>query len=463
MGLGFTALGAFATLRRPDNRTGVLMLDRGADRARHRAADLRLVGAVRGGVAHRRARHHAVRHLLLAFPTGRIETPRGADRGDGRGRRGGAPDPRSCCSAPRRTSGATPPRTARTTSCSSRRAPRLTDVVEIVQALMLLGVILATVVLVLRRYLASGPVPRRGLAPVLLLGAVILLLAILSVALRDTARRPGRPGDLLLRVRDAARRVPRRARAQPPPARVDDRGARRPPDTRPQRRRDRRRAGRGARRPVAVRRLPPRRRLRVRRPHRPCGACSPARATTTSRRRSSTTAGSWRRSSTARSSPRSPSSLRAAARTAALALENARLEAQLRARLQALRAASARIVEAGDAERRRLGRDLHDGAQQRLVALMLELQLARESWERDRGPRPRPRRPGLRQRPRRGRRAARPRRRDPPRRPHPARPRRRDRVARDALARARSSSATRSTSACRCRSRRRPTTSSPRR
>jgi len=67
-----------------------------------------------------------------------------------------------------------------------------------------------------------------------------------------------------------------------------------------------------------------------------------------------------------------------ASAAAALALENARLEVELRARLEALRASRTRLVEAGDAERRRLGRDLHDGAQQRLVALMIELQLARE-------------------------------------------------------------------------------------
>jgi PAS domain S-box-containing protein len=43
-----------------------------------------------------------------------------------------------------------------------------------------------------------------------------------------------------------------------------------------------------------------------------------------------------------------------------------------------LRASRARIVQAGDAERRRLGRDLHDGAQQRLISLLIQLQLARE-------------------------------------------------------------------------------------
>ena len=51
----------------------------------------------------------------------------------------------------------------------------------------------------------------------------------------------------------------------------------------------------------------------------------------------------------------------------------AHLDAELRARLEELRASRARLVEAGDAERRRLERDLHDGAQSRLVALSLLL------------------------------------------------------------------------------------------
>jgi signal transduction histidine kinase len=53
------------------------------------------------------------------------------------------------------------------------------------------------------------------------------------------------------------------------------------------------------------------------------------------------------------------------------------LDAELRASLDELRASRARIVEAGDAERRRLERDLHDGAQARLVALKLLLSTAR--------------------------------------------------------------------------------------
>lgn len=63
---------------------------------------------------------------------------------------------------------------------------------------------------------------------------------------------------------------------------------------------------------------------------------------------------------------------------AALTLENERLDAELRARVHELRASRARIVTAGYAERRRLERDLHDGAQQRLMALGINLRLARD-------------------------------------------------------------------------------------
>jgi signal transduction histidine kinase len=70
--------------------------------------------------------------------------------------------------------------------------------------------------------------------------------------------------------------------------------------------------------------------------------------------------------------------IRAAGAAASIALENERLDAELRARLEDLRASRARIVAAGDEERRRLERDLHDGAQQRLVSLALTLRLARK-------------------------------------------------------------------------------------
>ncbi len=72
-----------------------------------------------------------------------------------------------------------------------------------------------------------------------------------------------------------------------------------------------------------------------------------------------------------------PELLDAVGAAAGLALENARLQAELRAQLAEVRASRARIVAAGDAERRRLERDLHDGAQQRLLGIRLALQLAR--------------------------------------------------------------------------------------
>jgi signal transduction histidine kinase len=68
-----------------------------------------------------------------------------------------------------------------------------------------------------------------------------------------------------------------------------------------------------------------------------------------------------------------PELLDAATAAAAISLENGRLHAELRARLQELRGSRARIVDAGQKERQRLERNLHDGAQQRLIALSLEL------------------------------------------------------------------------------------------
>jgi signal transduction histidine kinase len=69
--------------------------------------------------------------------------------------------------------------------------------------------------------------------------------------------------------------------------------------------------------------------------------------------------------------------VRTAGTAAVLQLENERLRADLRARLDELRASRSRIVEASDETRRRLERNLHDGAQQQLVALALQLRMAR--------------------------------------------------------------------------------------
>ena len=66
-----------------------------------------------------------------------------------------------------------------------------------------------------------------------------------------------------------------------------------------------------------------------------------------------------------------------------LALENERLQAETLAHLDQLRASRVRIVETGDAERRQLERDLHDGAQQRLLALSYDLRLAHAQAQAD--------------------------------------------------------------------------------
>ncbi len=66
-------------------------------------------------------------------------------------------------------------------------------------------------------------------------------------------------------------------------------------------------------------------------------------------------------------------------RLESLAADNARLQAEIEAQLHEVKASRTRIIAAGDAERKRVERDLHDGAQQRLVSLALALRLARTS------------------------------------------------------------------------------------
>ncbi|MGO8959494.1 MAG: sensor histidine kinase [Streptosporangiaceae bacterium] len=72
-----------------------------------------------------------------------------------------------------------------------------------------------------------------------------------------------------------------------------------------------------------------------------------------------------------------PQLVRLTAAAADMALEHSRLQQEVQTQLAQVRQSRARIIEAGDAERRRLERDLHDGAQQRLVTLALALGMAR--------------------------------------------------------------------------------------
>jgi signal transduction histidine kinase len=71
-----------------------------------------------------------------------------------------------------------------------------------------------------------------------------------------------------------------------------------------------------------------------------------------------------------------PKLLHASGAAVRLALENARLHAETRAQLARVQESRVRIVAAADEERRRIERDIHDGAQQRLVALALQLRSA---------------------------------------------------------------------------------------
>lgn len=78
-----------------------------------------------------------------------------------------------------------------------------------------------------------------------------------------------------------------------------------------------------------------------------------------------------------------PELLGAVTAAAAIAVDKTRLQAELRARLAELRGSRARLIDAEQKERQRLERNLHDGAQQRLIALSLELSLLEQRLEGD--------------------------------------------------------------------------------
>jgi len=80
-----------------------------------------------------------------------------------------------------------------------------------------------------------------------------------------------------------------------------------------------------------------------------------------------------------------PGLVPAVAAAVRLAVDNERLTAEVRSQLDEVRASRSRIVEASDAERRRVERNLHDGAQQRLVALSFALRRAQVQLPADAG------------------------------------------------------------------------------
>jgi signal transduction histidine kinase len=100
---------------------------------------------------------------------------------------------------------------------------------------------------------------------------------------------------------------------------------------------------------------------------------------------SSATAVSSGCSSTTRRSTTIPELVEAVPARPRLTLDDARLQAESEDRLAELRASRERIVAAGDAERRRLERNLHDGAQQRLVSVALQLRVLQSQARADPG------------------------------------------------------------------------------
>ncbi|MBM7786476.1 sensor histidine kinase [Tenggerimyces flavus] len=78
-----------------------------------------------------------------------------------------------------------------------------------------------------------------------------------------------------------------------------------------------------------------------------------------------------------------PELVEAACAAAALALDNERLTADLRARLRQLAASRTKVLQAAESERRRLERDLHDGVQQRLLSVAMTLGLAESTMATD--------------------------------------------------------------------------------
>lgn len=76
-----------------------------------------------------------------------------------------------------------------------------------------------------------------------------------------------------------------------------------------------------------------------------------------------------------------PRLVRGVAAATRFAVENERLQAEVRAQLEEVRRSRSRLVSAADDERRRIERDLHDGAQQRLLALALDLHVLAEQQD----------------------------------------------------------------------------------
>jgi signal transduction histidine kinase len=366
---GFVAVGAYAWLRRPENRTGALMVLGGVAVALSGLQFFDNQALLAIGVALNPFSISVLIHLLLAFPSGRVE---------GRWAR------RAVASAYIFGALQLPALLVmRCPECPFEN-PWLIEEHDVIASIFGVGqvltaffaVVVAFVVL-LRRWRASRGDQRRSLEPVLLLGAVILALGVATVATQgtgaaDVAQIAFFSAVALLPAAFLLGLVRGRFFRTAAVGRVIERLTRDPRDVR-----DTLAAEVGDPSLQVAYWLPERGYADIEgRAMPPPGEGRVVTPVEHEGRRVGALVHDARLCE-------SPELLREVAAAASLALENARLEVELRARLEALRASRARLVEAGDAERRRLGRDLHDGAQQRLVALMIELQLARERFEAD--------------------------------------------------------------------------------
>jgi signal transduction histidine kinase len=382
VGWGFAGLGAFAAWRRPDNATGALMTAFGVAAL---LSGMRVSGDALpflvAGPADALALALFV-HLLLAFPTGRLE---------GRTARAVAAASYAAAVVPQALALLLGP-TAADPGCGdcprnvllTRAHDGVVETALAVQAAAGLVLAAAAVWLIVRRERASTPYRRRAFTPLVLAAAVLLVLAIGSIAAQALELGDG--------VQKAAQLVFIAGFAALPAAFLA--GLRRSEFFRSStvaRVIDRLTLGDGEHGveaalisalgdpSLAIAFWLPARDDYVDRGGRPValpaeGAGSVATEITHHGRRVGALIHD-------RALAEDGELIRAAAGAAGLALENDRLEVELRAQLVALRASRARIVAAGDAERIRLGRDLHDGAQQRLVSLLVDLQLARERWQ----------------------------------------------------------------------------------
>jgi signal transduction histidine kinase len=370
LGWGFVGVGSYAWQRRPESRTGVLMVLTGLTMllTGMQFSDMPLLYTI--GLATDSLILGPLTHLVLAFPSGRLRG-RAAHVGVGLIYAAGAlqvpvmmvSDGQQCAACPDNL-------------LLIARNDVLYDVFGNLQGLCFVSGVIVSVTVLIRRWRRASGLQRQGLEPVLGLAVVILVLAIVQAVGRDTdiggavqiafigsfallpwAFLAGLVRTRFFRVSTVSRLL---ARLSLDPGALRDalRSALHDPD-------------------LSVAYWLPERAEYVERDGREPD--TEGRVTTEINKRG-------RRVGALVHAPSvcdAPELLNEAAAAAALAIENGRLEVELRARLEALRASRTRLVEAGDQERRRLTRDLHDGAQQRLVSLMIELRLARRRFDQD--------------------------------------------------------------------------------